>query len=102
MKPFLNSMLIPEFKFRISISTPYLKMASSFVSHSASYVLFVDNVQVGTVENRVPIPLEIPSFDVPVPVLPIFSEEGGFLSLQVFNLAMLDLVENILRQLNRF
>jgi hypothetical protein len=51
-------------------------MASSFVSPSASCVLFVDNVQVGTLENRVPISLTIPSVAVSVPVLPIFSEDG--------------------------
>jgi hypothetical protein len=55
-------------------------MASSFVS---SFVLFVDNVRVGTLENRVPISLQIPSVAVPVPVLPIFSEDGGFLTLQI-------------------
>jgi hypothetical protein len=58
-------------------------MASSFVSQS-SFVLFVDNVQVvGTLENRVPISLQIPSVAVPVPVSPIFSEDGGFLTLQI-------------------
>jgi len=59
-------------------------MASSFVSQS-SFVLFVDNVQVvGTLENRVPISLQIPSVAVPVAVLPI-SEDGGFLTLQIAN-----------------
>jgi hypothetical protein len=53
------------------------RMASTFVSQSASCVLFVDNVQVGTLENRVPISLTIPSVAVPVPVLPIFSEDGA-------------------------
>jgi hypothetical protein len=51
-------------------------MASSFVSQSA--VLFVDNVQVGTLKNRVPISIPVA---VPVPVLPIFSEDG--LNLQI-------------------
>jgi hypothetical protein len=58
-------------------------MASRFVSQSASCVLFVDNVQVGTLDNRVPISLSIPSVAVPVPVLPIFSEDG--LNLQIAN-----------------
>ena len=58
-------------------------MASSFVSQCASCVLFVDNVQVGTLENRVPISLRIPSVAVSVPVLPIFSEDG--LNLQIAN-----------------
>jgi hypothetical protein len=50
----------------------------------SSFVLFVDNVQViGTLENRVPFSLTIPSVAVPVPVLPIFSEDGGFLTLQI-------------------
>ena len=54
------------------------------MSQSASCVLFVDNVQVGTPKNRVPISLTIPSVAVPVPVLPIFSEDGaGFLTLEV-------------------
>ena len=53
-------------------------MASSFVSQSASFVLFVDNVQVGTLENRVPISLQIPSVAVPVAVLPIISEDGPY------------------------
>jgi hypothetical protein len=57
-------------------------MASSFVS---SFVLFVDNVRVGTLENRVPISLQIPSVAVPVAVLPIISEDGGFLTLQSAN-----------------
>ncbi len=57
-------------------------MASSFVS--ASFVLFVDNVRIGTLENRVPISLQIPSVAVPVAVLPI-SEDGGFLNLQIAN-----------------
>jgi hypothetical protein len=57
-------------------------MASSFVSQS-SFVLFVDNVRVGTLENRVPVSLTIPSVAVPVPVSPIFSEDGGFLTLQI-------------------
>ncbi len=60
-------------------------MASSFVSQIASFVLFVDNVQVGTLENRVPISLQIPSVAVPVAVLPIISEDGGFLTLQIAN-----------------
>jgi hypothetical protein len=59
------------------------KMASSFVTQSAPCVLFVDNVQVGTLENRVTGSLKIPSVAVPVPVLPIFSEDGGFLTLEV-------------------
>jgi hypothetical protein len=59
------------------------KMASSFVSQSASFVLFVDNVRVGTLENRVPISLQIPSVAVPVAVLPIISDNGGFLTLEV-------------------
>jgi hypothetical protein len=51
---------------------------------SSSCVLFVDNVQVGTLNNRVPISLTIPSVAVPVPVLPIFSEDGaGLLTLEV-------------------
>jgi hypothetical protein len=58
-------------------------MASSFVSQSASFVLFVDNVRVGTLENRVPISLQIPSVAVPVAVLPIISEDG--LNLQIVN-----------------
>jgi len=46
----------------------------------------VDNVRVGTLENRVTISLTIPSVAVPVPVLPIFSEDGaGFLTLEVSN-----------------
>jgi len=45
----------------------------------------VDNVRVGTLENRVPISVQIPSVAVPVPVLPIFSEDGGFLTLQIAN-----------------
>jgi hypothetical protein len=57
-------------------------MASSFVSQS-SFVLFVDNVRVGTLENRVTISLTIPSVAVPVAVLPIISEDGGFLTLQI-------------------
>ncbi len=56
------------------------KMASSF-----SCVLYVDNIQVGTLDNRVPISLTIPSVAVPVSVLPIFSEDGGFLTLQIAN-----------------
>jgi hypothetical protein len=55
-------------------------MALSFVSQT---VLFVDNVQIGTLDNRVQISLTIPSVAVPVPVLPIFSEDGGFLTLEV-------------------
>jgi hypothetical protein len=55
----------------------------SLASQSASCVLFVDNVQVGTLENSLPISLTIPS--VAVPVLPIFSEDGGFLTLQIPN-----------------
>ncbi len=58
-------------------------MASSFVSQSASFVLFVDNVRVGTLENRVRISLKIPYVAVPVPVLPIFFEDG--LNLQIAN-----------------
>ena len=61
------------------------KMASSVVFQSASCVLFVDNVQVGTLENRVPVSLQIPSVAVAVPVLPFFSEDGGFLTLQIAN-----------------
>ena len=57
-------------------------MASSSVSQS-SFVLFVDNVRVGTLENRVTISLTIPSVAVPVAVLPIISEDGGFLTLQI-------------------
>ena len=60
-------------------------MASSVVSQTASFVLFVDNVRVATIENRVPISVTIPSVAVPVPVLPIFSEDGGFLTLQIAN-----------------
>ncbi len=56
-------------------------MASS--QQSASCVLFVDNVQIGTLKNRVPISLTIPSVAVHVPVLPIFSEDDGFLTLEV-------------------
>jgi hypothetical protein len=48
---------------------------------SSSFVLFVDNVRVGTLENSVPISLKIPYVAVPVPVLPIFSEDG--LNLQI-------------------
>jgi hypothetical protein len=58
---------------------------ASFVSQSASCVLFVDNIQVATIENRVPVSLQIPSVAVPVPVLPIFSEDDGFLNLQIAN-----------------
>ncbi len=58
-------------------------MASSFVSQSASFVVFVDNVRVGTLENMVLISLKIPSVAVPVPVLPFFSEDG--LNLQIAN-----------------
>jgi WD40 repeat protein len=42
-------------------------------------LLFVDNVQVGTLNNRVPVSLQIPSVAVPVAVLPIISEDCGFL-----------------------
>ena len=59
-------------------------MASSFVSQSASCV-FVDNVKVATIENRVPVSLQIPSVTVPLVVLPIISEDGGFLDLQIAN-----------------
>ena len=52
-------------------------------SQSASFVLFVDNVRVGTLENRVPVSLQIPSVAVPVAVLPIISEDG--LNLQIAN-----------------
>jgi hypothetical protein len=55
-------------------------MASTLVSQSA--VLFVDNVQVGTLKNRLSTSLKIPSV-VPLPFLPIFSEDGSFLTLQV-------------------
>ena len=59
-------------------------MASSFVSQSASCVLFVDNVQVGTLENRVPISVTIPSVAVPGGAsFANFSEDGGFLTLQI-------------------
>ena len=65
------------------LDTEKKEMDSPSVSPSASCVLFVDNVQVGTLNNRVPISLTIPSVAVPVPVSPIFSEDGGFLTLQI-------------------
>ncbi len=43
----------------------------------------MDNVQLGTLENRMPISLKIPSVAVSVPVLPIYSEDG--LNLQIAN-----------------
>jgi hypothetical protein len=54
-------------------------MASSFVP----CVLFVDNVQVATIENRVPVSLQLLSVALPLAVLPIISEDGGFLTLQI-------------------
>ncbi len=62
---------------------PFFAMASSHVSPSASCVLFVKNVQVATLENRVSVSIKIPSVAVPLVVLPIVSENGGFLTLQV-------------------
>jgi hypothetical protein len=58
-----------------------------FVSQSASCVHFVDKVQVATgIENRrVPVSLQIPSVAVLLAVLPIISEDGGFLTLQIAN-----------------
>jgi hypothetical protein len=40
----------------------------------------MQNVQVATIENSVPVSLQVPSAAVPVPVLPIFSEDDGFLT----------------------
>jgi hypothetical protein len=55
------------------------EMASPFVSQSA--VLY--NVQFETLQDRVSGSLKMPSVAVPLPVLPIFSEDGGFLTLQL-------------------
>jgi hypothetical protein len=49
----------------------------------ASCVLFVDDVKVATLENIVLMLLKIPTVEVPLAVLPIISEDGGFLTLQV-------------------
>jgi hypothetical protein len=62
---------------------PFFAIASSHVSPSASCVLFVEKVQVATLENRVSVSINIPSVAVPLVVLPIISEDGGLLTLQV-------------------
>jgi hypothetical protein len=59
---------------------PFFAMASSHVSPSAPCVLFVEKVQVATLENRVSVSIKIPSVAVPLVVLSIISEDGGFVT----------------------
>ncbi len=53
------------------------------MASSQSAVLFVDNVQVGTLQNGMSGSLTIDSVAVSALVSPIFSEDGGFLTLQI-------------------